>query len=271
MPKTSSIVLGGRFMGLFYGPNGGGKTIAAASWPGPVKIYDFDGRVAPVKHFYPNREDIDYITVGVGRSSTRRDVISFKEFTDEFEKLQDSCPYETVVIDSYTSFSACAIYYQMGINEEVKLTKGGLPIPSWDEFKGETGTMLQILEICKILPCNVIVTAHPVSRAQTTKSTGSSSDILASMVKATTLATYGWKTESFLPNYFNEMYYMHADAYSQVGQEPKRLCQTVASGEIVAKTALPLPPVMEYTGKQLYSVIQKHLDAHNLKLQEGKK
>jgi len=267
MPKTCDIVLGGRFMGLFVGPNGTGKTIAAASWPGNILFFDFDGRMAPVRLFYPDRKDIEYITVGLD-GGTRSDVIGFTEFTHRFEDLQDRCPYDLVVGDSYTSYSATAVLHQMGLHEkDVKRTKGGLPIPDWDEYKGETGVMLQILEIAKILPCNFIMTAHPVSKAATTKQGGSTNETLASMIRQSTLATYGWKTVSFLPNYFNEIYYFYNEASAQVGQVTRRFVQTVASGEIMAKTALPLPAVMETQDKPFYHVLQAHLKAYDIKLQ----
>lgn len=270
MPKTSDLELGGRFMGLFIGVNGTGKTIAAASFPEPILILDFDGRVAPVRFFYPNKTDIEYWTVGLD-GDTRRDVIGFTEFCDKMEKLQDNCPYETVVVDSYTSYSAVAVLHQMGMRgEDVKKTKGGLPIPDWDEYKGETGVALQILEIAKILPSHFIMTAHPVSAAKTTKQGGSANEVLASIIKGSSLATYGWKTPSFLPNYFNEMYYFFNDVSGQMGQEVRRKIQTVSVGEIVAKTALPLPAIIDVTNKPLYPVLQAILKDYEIKLQAKK-
>lgn len=253
-------------MGLFYGPNGSGKTVAGASFPGPIMIWDFDGRVEPVTAFYPNREDIDYWTVGLD-GDARSDVIGFSEFCDRFNMLQDKCPYSTILIDSYTMYSAVAIWHQMGLRkkEELKMTKGGLPIPDWDEFKGETAVFLKILEISKILPCHVICTAHPVVRARTTKQTGSVNEILASMVRASTLATYGWKTESFIPDYFNEIYYFHVDVTSQVAISNRFMVQTVSAGEIMAKTALltdpkipgcNVAPTFEITGRPFYPILQ---------------
>lgn len=270
MPFTHTIKLGGRFMGLFVGPNGTGKTIAATSWPGSTLILDFDGRVAPVRFFYPNRQDIEYWTVGL-EGDTRPDVIGFKEFCDKFDKFQDNCPYDNIIFDSYTAYSATAVFYQMGMHAgDLKKTKGGLPIPDWDEYKGETGVMLQVLEIAKILPANFICTAHPVSKAKVTKQGGSVNEVLASMVRGTTFTTYGWKTDSFLPNYFNEIYHFWTDVSGQIGQPVTRKVQTVSAGEITAKTALPLPAVMDVTGKPLFGVMQAHLKDYEIKLQEKK-
>jgi AAA domain len=268
-PKTCDIILGGRFMGLFVGGNGCGKTIAAASFSGETLILDFDGRVAPVRFFYPSRKDIEYWTIGLS-SQGRSDVLDFKDGLKKIEDLQDRCPYDNIVIDSYTSYSATAVLHQMGYRDasDLKMTKGGLPIPDWDEYKGETGVMLQILETLKVLPANIIITAHPVQAAKTTKQGGTTNEVLASMVKGSSIATYGWKTASLLPNYFNEMYYFWKDVSTQVGQPAKFKVQTVGVGEIQAKTALPLPAVMDTTDVPLFNLIQGHLKAYDIKLQE---
>lgn len=257
MPHVHKKSFGGRYMGLWVGTHGAGKTVALGSMPGPILIFDFDGRIDPLINFYPGRTDIEYYTVGLSNDS-RNDVIGFKEFCKKFEDLQDDCPYGTVGLDSYTMYSTVAVLHQMGYRDEkdLKHTKGGLPIPDWDEFKGETGVAVQIMETAKIIPAHFIMTAHPVSKAQTTKQTGSTNEVLASMVRASTLATYGWKTVSILPSYFNEMYYFSSDASSQVGQLERRFIQTVAAGEIVAKTALGLPARIEITDKPFWPILQ---------------
>lgn len=255
-------------MGLFVGANGSGKTIAGASFPGNGLILDYDGRVAPVRFFYPKRTDIEYWTIGLDGDS-RSDVIDFTDGLKKIEDLQDRCPYDWVMMDSYTTYSAVAVLHQMGLRSgDVKKTKGGLPIPDWDEYKGETGVMLQILEILKILPCNIIITAHPIYAAKTTKQGGSTNDVLASMIKGSSIASYGWKTASLLPNYFNEMYYFWVDAPTAAGLDVKRKVQTVSAGDVVCKTALPLPAVMDITNLQFYDVMQSHLKAYEIKLQE---
>jgi hypothetical protein len=257
-------------MGLFVGQNGTGKTIAAASFPGDGYIFDFDGRVDPVRLFYPSKQ-VEYNTIGLG-GDTRPGSLGFMEGMEKLEKLQDNCPYDWVCWDSYTSYSATSILYQMGVREpgDLKMTKGGLPIPDWDEFKGETAVMLKVVEILKSLPCHVIVTAHPVQAAKTTKQGGTTNEVLASMVKGSSIATYGWKTPSILPNYFNEMYYFYNDVTSQLGQKVSRRIQTVSSGEIVAKTALPLPPTIDVTDKPFFGVMQAILKEHEVKINEKK-
>jgi hypothetical protein len=270
-PFAHNKKLGGRFMGLFTGTHGSGKTVAIGSMPGPILIFDFDGRIDPITLFYPDRTDIEYFTVGLS-GKPRGDVIGFLDFCERMERLQDRCDYGTVAIDSYTMYSTVAVLHQMGIRDEdtLKKTKGGLPIPDWDEFKGETGVAVQIMEIAKIIPAHFIMTAHPVSKAATTKQGGSTNETLASMVRTSTLATYGWKTVSILPSYFNEMYYFYTDVNPQLGQISQRKIQTVSAGEIVAKTALPLPATLDVTGKPFWGVMQAQVAEYTKKLEAAR-
>ena len=170
MPSTFDIQLGGRIMALFISDNGSGKTVAAASFPGPIHFWDFDGRMQPVKLFYPDRRDITYDTVGIEEirpSGAYPGCISFMDFAKRFEDLQDRCPYNTIVVDSITALTATSVGFQLGIKSREgkgKKLSSGIQVPSWDEFNGETSVVQQILDDAKVLPCNVIFTAHPVDK-----------------------------------------------------------------------------------------------------------
>ena len=124
VPNTRDLKLGGRFMGLFIGENGSGKTIAEASFyeAGPIKIYDFDGRMRPVKFMYP-QADIEYTTVGAVKVPSAG-IIDYKQFCREFENLQDDCPWATVCIDSFTSMLVTAITYQLSDSIAEEKRKG---------------------------------------------------------------------------------------------------------------------------------------------------
>lgn len=45
MPKASDLTTEKRFFGMFVGKSGSGKTVAGGSFPKPLDILDFDGRV----------------------------------------------------------------------------------------------------------------------------------------------------------------------------------------------------------------------------------
>lgn len=261
MAKVKDRKLGGVFRGLFVGVTGVGKTIAAASFPTPMMIYDFDDRIEPVSKFYPDR-DIDYKAVVAFAPKQRSDAIGFLDFCKEFQDLQDYCPYETVVIDSFTSLSNCSIQFQLGQNVDVKKNKGGIEIPFMDEYKGETQVASQLMEAMKNLPCHVIFTAHPINKLMMTKP-----GEMESMRQYRSIVAHGTKTPSIVPNYFNEQYYFYTSDVTQMGQTPRRMVCTMQTGDILAKTALPIPPVFEITDKPLYGVLQSFLKDYNVKLE----
>jgi hypothetical protein len=265
MPSTFDIELGGRIMALFISDNGNGKTVAAASFPGPIKFFDFDGRMQPVKLFYPNRRDITYDIVGIDTQRPNAGYpgcISFMDFAREFEDLQDRCPWATVVIDSITALTATAVGFQLGIKSKEgkgKKLSSGIQVPSWDEFNGETSVVQQILDVAKVLPCNVIFTAHPVDK---------SVDVGGTLKKARSIAAYGTKTPSLVPIYFNEIYQFGIEPPNAPDAPAQRFILTQPTGKDMAKTALPLPPRIDITSKPLYPLLQEYCRKHNVKLAE---
>lgn len=275
MPKTIDIVLGGRIMLMLKGDNGSGKTIAAASFPGPIKFFMFDGsKLDAVKRFFPNRDDIEYDIYGARKARYRdnngrvTDVKDLLQFADEFTNLQDRCPYATVVVDSFTSFSVTCVTFQLdvrgghqgGESKGTNKSKGGLIIPDFDEYKGETTLITQSLDVSKVLPCNVIWTVHPLPKLETTGS-GTSMKV----TKSSSIAAYGAKTAAMAPGYFNEVW--HLEARPSAGQI-QRIVHTETTGTDFAKTALPLPREFDITAKNCFKEVQKYLEEFNIKLQE---
>jgi AAA domain-containing protein len=257
VPSTRDIDLGERIMALFIGGNGEGKSVAAASFPKPIRFWDFDGRMKPIKLFYPN-DDISYVTVGP-KAIPSKGIIDFLQFCKEFEDLQDRCPWATGVIDSFTNLSNTAITYQLRVRGgfddfKGKKTLSGLPIPGFDEYNGETTSISQILDVAKVIPCNMIMTAHPIMKIM---------DEGGKSKRYSTIASYGSKIASIAPTYFDEIW-----AFEREGEslDSKRLVWT--GGRNMTKTALPVPGVFDITGKRLYPLIKAAIEAHGIKLAE---
>jgi hypothetical protein len=78
VPRTSDIILGGRLMVMLKGDNGAGKTVTAASFPGPIKFFMFDGsKLDVVKMFFPHRRTSNTISTALGdRGSVLLTVLS---------------------------------------------------------------------------------------------------------------------------------------------------------------------------------------------------
>jgi len=244
--------LGKRLMALLVAEHGLGKSGLAASFykGGPLKFFDFDGRLDGVRRLFPHvkKGEIQYETYGPMREGKFKSII---DFSKDWQALAKSCPFETVVLDGLASMTNTSIVFQMisrgaaqynqlptalaDPQQREKLTKGGIPVPSWDEFNGEAMFMCEVFDIAKILPCNVILTSWP--RAKT--------NILTKEVKES-LVTFGVKTPDMVPGYFNEIWRVIARAKSmEQGADVGRYLLTQPYGDYIAKTSLPLPGEIE--------------------------
>lgn len=247
-------------MALFIGKPGSGKTLGGASFSeaGPMEFADFDGRMKPVTLHYP-KSRIHY---------EKFDVTNLEKFAYNYiPDLLRSCPYKTFQLAGITSLSTVAISYQMfqrrGGNDSLKKTKGGLMVPSWDEFNGEAMIIGQVLDALKALPCNVIVEAHPVTRTDITKGE-----------KFTSLVAFGPKVESLVPGYFDEIWYFTTEFGVQGGVE--YIVHTKPTSEYpIAKTSLPLPGKFTLSDQEgrpisLYKLIKAELDKYDISLEESR-
>lgn len=238
------------FRALFIGPTGRGKTIAAASWPGKTLFIDFDHRHKPIIDWYPER---------LGQISV--EVIYPQNYWDTFVPLVNDLEsgkirFDNVCIDGITTLSNTTVVMQMiakGMGpEKGKITKGGVAVPSWDEFNGEAMLITQLLETLKSIRCNLFVTAHPVlkTRIEGTKS-----------VKEMSIISFGTKLAPMVPTYFDEVYAFDYTLDINAGRPVKRHVYTAPTSDYPdVKTAIKgLPPVLDITGKNLYDVMKEYL------------
>ena len=231
---------------LFVGENGTGKSIAAASFyvAGPVRYWDFDGRMKPIRSYFPDA-DINYDTFTPD---------NFRAFLDELEKIQQSCPYKTLVLDSVTTASTLSVVFQLSVKDKLKTTKGGIPATSWDEINGETVLFTRMLEGLKLVhhkfKTNIIWTAHPVPKTEIIDGTSN---------RVTSLASYGNKVPALIPGYFDEIYNFQKE---KVGMDIyKHMVYTVPKNQLPGKTAFPdkLPNSFDITKKNFYDIFTGYL------------
>lgn len=254
-----------KFKGLFVGPTGRGKTIAASSWPGKTLVLDFDDRHRPIIDWYVDR-------VAAGDFSVES--VNPKNFWTKFvplvKELGNFNPYDNILLDGITTLSTTTVVMQMiakggfadwfgkktGDSEEgkgSKVTSGGVMVPGWDEFNGEAMIISTLLESLKSFNCNLFITAHPVQR---TAIAGKKS------TKYQSITTFGPKVESLIPTYFDEVWFFDYKVETDnTGKEIIRRTVYTAPSEdyFEAKTALKVPKEIDYTGVNLYDVIKDYL------------
>lgn len=234
-----------KFMCLLTGANGSGKSIALASWlkKGSVYFFDFDGRMASVANWYKQR--------GLQRGQLQYDTYGPDNLYDAMTKMNeflDYCPHAAVAVDSFTALTVTAVMFQLrrrqakGGKNLPTTSKGDLIIPDWDEYKGETVCVTQMLDMSKSLAAQGVAifwTAHPIV---STKIEGDK------YFKQTRYAAYGAKTDSLIPIYFNEIYHFTTEWDPRI-ESNRRWCFTQPEGLVAAKTALNLPVKFDWTNK----------------------
>ena len=239
MPKTSDLIPGDRLKMLFTGAPGTGKTTAIGSFPGPMKIFDFDHRLLPIQRFYPERTDIEY---------DQFDGRNFHKFKKDFEDLQNSCPYATVVIDSMTFLGDALIDYMVGLRGgKGGKTKGVMQLATLEDYGGESKGLLDVLNIARVIPAHFIMTAHLT---------------IVSDDKGSyrTLMTGGKKISFKIPGWFDEVYHFKAGPSMDDGNAVEYKVYTKPTGDDYGcKTNFKIPYEIDVTDKPFFSILQELL------------
>ena len=259
MPSIEDMVVGEPTTTLLKGPSGFGKTIAAASYPAPVYFADFDGRIDPIRSYYrgDRKREIYYDSYGI------HNLFPFLDLLDNVLEhgvvKVDGRTFRpgTIVGDSFTALSITTVNYQL--NEvrtaakkdrkvATKRTQGGIIIPDWDEYKGETSVFTQVLDVCKAIPkrhgIHVVWTAHPTKGIKVgTDERGR----VAVTTKVAPIVAIGGKAAELVPNYFNEIYHFGFQPPMNLGEKGKRIVFTQTIGDDMAKTSMLLPSSFEWT------------------------
>jgi hypothetical protein len=251
--KLSDIDPGSRIMALFKGPPGTRKSSAAASFPGPVKIFDFDRRARALLLWFKDREhEIDISQYDIG---------DFEKFKGDVEPLVEKCPFGTVVLDSLMPMGKMCIDYTIkktrgtstdaGVNAPNVAQRsrgkkiGIMDMPGKEDFGGEARGLSTILELARHIPAHVILIAH-VLNYQDTDSSGNER-------QSQTLLTGGKKIAAEIPIYFDEIYHFKHGASLQGSSGFKVITQS--QDKDFARTALGLEPEIDFTDKRLWPLI----------------
>lgn len=151
------------------GEPGTGKTVGSTTFPGPIKIYDFDGKVDSAYNYWkavsPERlSQIDYEDCkprdqkGSGFKICNE---SLGKILQEY-KLTKKIPYNTIIIDSTTMMAPemlnWLVHFETGIkrNKEIK----SMQVASMQDYMIFAPTLSNFIYELFSLPCHIILTGH---------------------------------------------------------------------------------------------------------------
>jgi hypothetical protein len=154
------------FFGLFIGRSGDGKSVAEASFPKSMKVFDFDFRVEGIiggvsAGCLPDVKGIDFDQYNT------RDGGSFDKFNNELQILENArkagtFPYRTITVDSLFSMCRMLIIASHGVQGGKKI--GNLRVSGPGDYGFEVSGTHQIFDFLRMLPCNLICSAHIIDK-----------------------------------------------------------------------------------------------------------
>lgn len=161
--KASEYKTESRTFALFAGRSGDGKSSAAASFPGPVMVLDFDFRFAGIKGaidagLYP-ADGIEY-----QQFNPRGGWEPVSQMLTQWEqwRITGQFPYKTVIIDSLTTFTRLLVVSSHKL--QGGKTIGTLRVSGPGDFNFEAAGTHQFFDYLRTFPCHVICSAHIIDK-----------------------------------------------------------------------------------------------------------
>lgn len=233
--KLSDVRTEGNLKILLMGDAGVGKTIFACSLPGKTKVLDFDGKIDSAALFYKGKPQFDTIEVEQFTSGLELNPIQQMEKIIKEELIPQQklgkMSFDTLVLDSITTFSAAALQHIVKTNPGVKrvLSAQGVQ-PCLVDYGILSREFQRLIQGLLALPCNVIMLAHIATEKD--EATGQ-------------LLRHTMMDGSFakkLPIFFKEVW----RAFVKDG---KRFAQTQSDGQYNCRSqipGLPSPVALDY-------------------------
>lgn len=246
--RLSDVTPGKRIFGMLKGEPGTGKTLAAASFAklGRTYIFDCEGRIAPIVTYYSK------IAPEVIQNIEFDTYTSYFALKSKLEAFKVSCPYKTIIIDSLTSLADLILRQIFGAKGDKGKKVGGIKVTDLEDFGGESSGLMEVLDLSRVIKAHMLWTAHVLV---VTEKVGMATHVSRSLL------TGGKKIGAKLPAYFDEVYHFNVEADMDVAKGPTYTALTRHVGEDWSKTALDLPPRIDFTNKLFVEELIKYAPA----------
>lgn len=248
MPTLDNVKVGGPTLILLKGEPGLGKSVAAASYPKPMYIFDFESKMDSIVNYYKNIVKKPEVLQGITYDTYR----SWDPAWLKLTQLGLTCPYKTIIWDSLTASAWLAIMSIVRFKGEGGKKVGTIKVAGIEDYGGEAAalnnTIDQFITLMQ-MGVTVILTAHVLRVVE--KPAGQAP------TESRTLMTGGKKVAAGIPGYFHETYHFEIDTIDPA--TPHYIARTTHSGDDFARTSLPLPAKIDWTRKVFYDEIQRIL------------
>lgn len=203
MKKLSEMADANLLRVFVYGEPGTGKTVGASTFPGPIMVYDFDGKLSSAhgywsKHNSAKLNEIEFEDckpVDSKGTAFKRCNESLDKIAKEY-KATGKLPYSTVVIDSATIMATEMLNWVVAFETGIKRNKDikSRQMASLQDYMIFAPTFSSFIFELFALPWNVMMTGHvAIDKDELTGEISRNPLIPGQMSKK-------------LPIYFNEVY-----------------------------------------------------------------
>jgi hypothetical protein len=252
---TLNDVKSDRPFSLFKGEPGTRKSTQALSYPKPIYYLDFDQKIDAL--IQPAQKwAIDKTLINYDKFSSFSPEKNWNAAIRKLEQLQLNCPHKTIVVDSITTaadlMNRQTIRLKDGTTgksgQEKGIRIGGIAVNTMEDYKAEASGFQEMLALLKDINeyhgTNIILIAHVIGERNAAEKAQSTHF-------ARIIVTGGKIISAKIPAYCSEIYHFGVDN-TKIVEGGAYEIRTQHSGDDYARTSLPLPAKIQFTGEPLY-------------------
>lgn len=256
MPKLSDWTEEGNYFALHVGDSGSGKTCASASFGRqgkPIYFFDCDKRIGGAMN-HPLAADwapwVEYENIPQTAEGLEKVITTLERWKSS------SCPFNTVVLSTITTFDDAVMKYADKYAGAPANKFGRYNMPGMSQYMLQGSAFDELIGLCKGMKTNVIIEAHWTVRYKS-EGPGKPKTIPDGMQIA-----IRDKLAVMFPVNFNNVFFFKKSA-EQVWNREKLANEMQVKYEVItdnelARTTIPgLPRIIDLTGKSFYREVME--------------